>query len=118
MDDDPDIVLVAYGSPSRVVLSAVKEARAQGIKAGAIRLQSLWPFQDSLFKAKTKYLVVELNYEGQLVKEVQRSSGEIEDVHFYGKCGELPSVAELIQAMKEILEDKKISFQQFKAEAW
>jgi 2-oxoglutarate ferredoxin oxidoreductase subunit alpha len=118
MDDDPDIVLVAYGSPSRVVLSAVKEARTQGIKAGAIRLQSLWPFQDSLFKAKTKYMVVELNYEGQLVKEVQRSSGEIEDVHFYGKCGELPSVAELIQAMKEILEDKKISFQQFKAEAW
>lgn len=118
MEDAPEIVLVSYGSPSRVVISAVKEARKQGLKAGAIRLQSLWPFQDQLFTHKTKYLVVELNFEGQLVREVQRSSGEKGDVHFYGKCGELPSVADLLQAMKEILAGKPISFEKFKAEAW
>ena len=118
MEDDPEIVLVSYGSPSRVVISAVKEARKQGIRAGAIRLQSLWPFQDQLFKKKTKYLVVELNFEGQLVREVQRASGEITDVHFFGKCGELPEVQELLRAMTEVLENKKITFEQFVSEAW
>lgn len=118
MEDDPEIVLVSYGSPSRVVISAVKEARKQGIRAGAIRLQSLWPFQDQLFKKKTKYLVVELNFEGQLVREVQRASGETTDVHFFGKCGELPEVQELLRAMTEVLENKKITFEQFVSEAW
>lgn len=118
MEDDPEIILVSYGSPSRVVISAVKEARKQGIRAGAIRLQSLWPFQDQLFKKKTKYLVVELNFEGQLVREVQRASGEITDVHFFGKCGELPEVQELLRAMTEVLENKKITFEQFVSEAW
>lgn len=118
MDDDPDIVLVSYGSPSRVVTSAVKEARKRGIKAGAIRLQSLWPFQDDLFKRETKYLAVELNFDGQMVREVQRANGHKENVHFYGKCGELPSVEDLIGAMKAILAGKKIPVQQFVSEAW
>lgn len=109
---------MSYGSPSRVVTSAVKAARAQGIRAGAIRLQSLWPFQDQLFEKKTKYLVVELNFEGQLVREVQRATGENKDVHFYGKCGELPGVHELLQAMIEILSDQKITFEKFVSEAW
>ena len=117
-EDDPDIVLVSYGSPSRMVLSAVKEARKQGIKAGAIRLKSLWPFQDELFKSDTKYLVVELNFEGQLVREVQRASENRQNVHFYGKCGELPMTDELITAMKAILAGEKIPFKQFESEAW
>lgn len=118
MDDSPEIVLVSYGSPSRVMMSAVKEARKQGIKAGAVRLQSLWPFQDQLFDKNTKYLVVELNFEGQLVREIERCAGNREHVHFYGKCGELPSVSELIGAMKDILADRPVSFEKFKAEAW
>lgn len=118
LDDDPDIILAAYGSPSRVVISAVKEARRRGIKAGAIRLKSLWPFQDQLFTRKAKYLVVELNFEGQLVREVQRCAKETDQVHFYGKCGELPSVAELLKAVEEILDGKTVTTEKFKAEAW
>ncbi|MFH1486728.1 MAG: 2-oxoglutarate ferredoxin oxidoreductase subunit alpha, partial [Chloroflexota bacterium] len=50
VDDDPDLVLVSYGSPARVVRSAVKKARDKGLKVGDIRLISLWPFPDELFK--------------------------------------------------------------------
>ncbi|MGN0649476.1 MAG: 2-oxoglutarate ferredoxin oxidoreductase subunit alpha [Oscillospiraceae bacterium] len=120
MEDDPDIVFVSYGSVSRVMISAVKEARKRGIKAGAIRLKSLWPFQDKLFGRKkgTKFLVIELNFEGQLVREVQRAAQNINDVHFYGKCGELPTIDELIDAAVAVLNGEKIKTKQFESEAW
>jgi 2-oxoglutarate ferredoxin oxidoreductase subunit alpha len=118
MDDNPDIVLVSYGSPSRVVISAVKKARELGIKAGCLRLISIWPFPDYLFDQSTKYLSVELNFEGQLVKEIQRATPAGSEVHFYGKCGELPSVAELVGAMESVLKDEKIKTEQWKSEAW
>jgi len=99
--DDAEIILVSYGCVSRVMFSAVKKARAKGIKAGAIRLISLWPFQDELFKKNVKYLVAELNFEGQLVREVERAAAGNE-VHFYGKCGELPTADELLNAMENV----------------
>lgn len=118
LDDNPDIILVAFGSPARVVISAVKKARELGLKVGCIRLISIWPFQDELFFRKTKYLSVELNFEGQLVREVKRATANGSEVHFYGKCGELPSVDELIHAIKNVLENKPIETQQWKSEAW
>lgn len=118
MDDKPDIVLVAYGSPSRVVISAVKKAREAGIKAGCLRLVSLWPFPDYLFELPANYLVVELNFEGQLVREVKRAVPDGSQVAFYGKCGELPSVNELLNAIRSLLEGRKIPTEQWKSEAW
>lgn len=103
MDDNPDVVLVAYGSPSRVVISCAKEARKQGLKVGCIRPISLFPFLDDLFNQETNYLVVELNYDGQLVREVQRCVPSGSNVHFFGKCGELPRVSELMMQIKQIL---------------
>jgi len=66
MDDDPDLVVVSYGSPSRVVNTAVEKARGMGLKVGALRLINIWPFPDEHFDRKTKYLSVELNWDGQL----------------------------------------------------
>jgi len=118
LDDDPELILVAYGSPARVVISAVKKARELGLKVGCIRLISIWPFQDKLFSRKTKYLSVELNFEGQLVREVQRATSNGSEVHFFGKCGELPSVNELIGVIKNVLNNEPIVTEQWKSEAW
>ena len=52
MDDDPDLIVVSFGTPSRVVNTAVEKARAQGMKVGALRLINLWPFPDELFKQR------------------------------------------------------------------
>jgi 2-oxoglutarate ferredoxin oxidoreductase subunit alpha len=117
-DDNPDLVLVSYGSPSRVVKSAVKEARAQGLKVGGIRLITLWPFPEEVFHNSSKYLTVELNYDGQLVREVQRAVPKGSEVHFFGKCGELPGVGELDGIMKDILAGKKITGNKWEWEAW
>ena len=91
MDDDPDLVVVSYGTPSRVVNTAVNRARQEGLKVGALRLINLWPFPEEHFDRSTKYLVVELNWDGQLVREVQRAVPKDSQVHFLGSCGDLPT---------------------------
>lgn len=116
LEDDPAIVLVSYGSPSRVVLAAVREARAQGISAGCIRLQSLWPFQDELFRRKALYLTVELNAEGQLVREVERASRS--RAHFIGQCGELPAAADLLRAIRRLAAGLAPEPEPWRREAW
>jgi 2-oxoglutarate ferredoxin oxidoreductase subunit alpha len=117
MDDNPKIVLVSYGSPSRVVGSAVKLARESGRSVGCIRLESLWPFQDKLFERQAVYLAVELNVDGQLVREVARASRGSE-VHFLGKCGELPRVSELIEAIDSILSGQELKSKKWETVAW
>ena len=52
LDDDPDLIVVAYGTPSRTVKTAVKKAREKGQKIGMIRPISLWPFPDELFQER------------------------------------------------------------------
>lgn len=118
MEDNPDVVYVSYGSPSRVVKSAVKAARAQGLKVGAIRLITLWPFPDEAFRRSAKYLSVELNYDGQLVREVQRAIPKGSEAHFLGRCGELPKVAELIDAARTLMNDQPLESITWKREAW
>ena len=109
MDDDPELVVVSFGTPSRVVKSAVIKAREEGMKVGALRLISLWPFSDELFKKKTTYLSVELNYDGQLVREIQRSCPKDSEVHFLGQCGELPKIQDLLEVFQRLVDGKPIS---------
>ena len=118
MDDNPDLVVVSYGTPSRVVNTAVARARSQGLKVGALRLINLWPFPDDLFKAKTKYLVVELNWDGQLVREVQRAVPKDSKVHFLGICGDLPVMQDLIGTFEKILKNEPLSRRGWELEAW
>lgn len=118
MDDDPDLVVVSYGTPSRVVNTAVKKARQQGLKVGALRLINLWPFPDEHFRKKTTYLSVELNWDGQLVREVQRAAPKDAKVHFMGSCGDLPTVHDLIETFEKLLKGQALERRGWKMEAW
>lgn len=92
MIEDADILVVAYGIVARAALSAVRQARKEGIKAGLLRLITLWPFPElQVSKAAecAKALVVpEMNC-GQVVREVQRAVG-MKPVAFLSKLGEDP----------------------------
>jgi len=72
---DAEIVVVAYGSPARSAVLAVKKARQQGIKAGLLRLITVWPFPEEkileLAKQAKTIIVPEIN-KGQIVREVER----------------------------------------------
>lgn len=118
IDDDPELIFVSYGSPSRVVKSAVKTAREQGLKVGAIRLVSLWPFPDEAFSRSAKYLSVELNYDGQLVREIKRAMPKDSEAHFLGRCGELPAVTELVEAARTLINNQTLESVKWQREAW
>jgi 2-oxoglutarate ferredoxin oxidoreductase subunit alpha len=110
--------VVAYGTPSRTVKTAVKKARENGQKIGMIRPISVWPFPDELFQHKAKYLSVELDYDGQMVREVQRVAPADSEIHFFGKCGELPTVAELHETFDKLLNGEQLNRIGWEREAW
>jgi len=105
MIDDCDVLVVAYGITARSAATAVKEAREQGVKAGLLRLVTLWPFPDKVLEelaSRVKGVVVaEMNY-GQLVREVERAVRPI-PVRFLPKLGENPhSPAEILEAVRRM----------------
>jgi len=95
--EDCDVLVVAYGITARSALSAVKRAREEGIRAGLLRLVTLWPFPDRTIEGLTRDLknvvVAEMNY-GQLVREVERAA--MRRVEFVPKLGENPHLPEEI----------------------
>ena len=97
--EDCDVLVVAYGITARSALSAVKRAREEGIRAGLLRLVTLWPFPDRKIEDLTRGLknvvVAEMNY-GQLVREVERAA--MRRVEFVPKLGENPHLPEEILA--------------------
>jgi pyruvate/2-oxoacid:ferredoxin oxidoreductase alpha subunit len=102
---DAELIVVGYGIVSRVLRSAVDEARKQGIKVGLFRPISLWPFPSTeLLTAALraeKVLVVELS-NGQMVEDVRLALDGKRPVEFYGRGGgNVPAVDELIAKMEE-----------------
>lgn len=72
---DADVVLVAYGSTARPAKAAAAMARKKGIRAGLLKLMTLWPFPGEqvreISKQARKIFVPELNL-GQMLGEVER----------------------------------------------
>jgi 2-oxoisovalerate ferredoxin oxidoreductase alpha subunit len=103
--EDAELLVVGYGIVSRVLRSAVDEARKQGIKVGLFRPITLWPFPSNELSAAAKrvekVLVVELS-NGQMVEDVRLALNGRQDVEFYGRVGGIvPSVEELLQKIAE-----------------
>ncbi|MEM3760210.1 MAG: 2-oxoacid:acceptor oxidoreductase subunit alpha [Candidatus Bathyarchaeia archaeon] len=103
MLNDADIVVVAYGIVARAALSAVRKARAEGIKAGLLRPVTLWPFPENhvakIAKQAKAIVVPEMNC-GQLVREVERAAKET-PVTFLSKLGEEPHTPmEILEAIR------------------
>lgn len=76
---DAEIIVVSFGSTSRSARQAVNLAREKGIKAGLLRLITLWPFPDERFselgqnKKVKAFVVAEVNL-GQMAREVERAT--------------------------------------------
>lgn len=74
--DDSEIIVISYGFNARSALRAVNEARRKGIKAGYLRLITLWPFNHQKIRELCSHvdnvIVAEVN-NGQILYEVQRA---------------------------------------------
>lgn len=75
MLDDAEIAVISYGASARTAYAAVDEARDAGIRAGLLRLITVWPFPEKQVReiaSKTRALItVEINL-GQVFLEVDR----------------------------------------------
>jgi len=73
--EDAEVGVVAYGFTARAALQAVKTLRTQGVKAGLLRLISIWPFADeavaALGRRCRKIFVPEMN-RGQIAGEMTK----------------------------------------------
>ena len=104
MTEDADIVVAAFGIAARVSESAVKAARAQGIKAGLIRPITLWPFPEKAFAKAAQhakaFISVELSM-GQMIEDVKLSTGMKVPVTLCNRVGGMiPSPEQVLEAVK------------------
>ncbi|XXJ19351.1 2-oxoacid:acceptor oxidoreductase subunit alpha [Desulfovibrio caledoniensis] len=75
MTDDCDVCVIAYGSVARSAELAVQQARSNGVKAGLLKLMTLFPYprrQTEKILAHAKTLVVPEMNMGQMSREVKR----------------------------------------------
>jgi 2-oxoglutarate ferredoxin oxidoreductase subunit alpha len=76
--EDADVVVVAYGISVRSAKRAVAEARKRGIKAGFVKLNTIWPFPEKMIRELAggvrALIMPEINY-GQMVLELERCAG-------------------------------------------
>jgi len=85
--DDCDLLVVSWGSTARTCLETVKQARAEGIKAGLFRPITLWPFPKDALKeraAKAKQVLVVEDNQGQMVRDVEWALEGVTPVSFLG----------------------------------
>ncbi len=107
MCDDAEIVVVAFGAASRIARTAVRDARAKGIKAGLLRPITLWPYPtkaiDELCENGARaFLSVELNM-GQMVQDVRLAVNGRATVDFFGRTGGvLPTPEEVLAAIETV----------------
>ena len=104
--EDADIVVTAYGTTSRVVESAVKTLREEGLKVGVIRPITLWPFPDKVFAEAANtakaFLSVEMSM-GQMVEDVKIAVNGKAPVYFFGRTGGIiPTPQEIIEEVRKI----------------
>jgi len=100
-EDELDVVLIAYGMTSRSAYRAAHELRREGLRAGLLRLRTLWPFAEEAvrevgLRAK-RVLVPEMN-RGQMLREVQRLIPSARGYH--RTDGEVISPAEIVATVR------------------
>ena len=98
--EDAEIVVVSFGSPARPALRAVKDAREKNIKAGFMKIRTIWPFPEeaifSLSKTAHTIIVPELNI-GRIAHVIKgAAAGQTEIVS-------LPKLGGLLHTPGEIL---------------
>jgi 2-oxoglutarate ferredoxin oxidoreductase subunit alpha len=104
---DADLVLVAYGTTSRICRSVMTRARGNGLKVGMVRPITVWPFPYATLRdvAKTtkEFLVVEMSL-GQMIEDVKLSVMDHAAIHFHGRPGGgIPVEKDIMEIIEHVL---------------
>ena len=104
--EDADVLLVAYGTASRIARTAMKEARAKGLKVGLFRPITVWPFPSEELKAATKsakhVIVVEMSA-GQMLYDVKLALEGSKPISLVNEMGGIiPSTDQIIAEIEKV----------------
>jgi 2-oxoglutarate ferredoxin oxidoreductase subunit alpha len=107
LTEDADVVVIAYGCVARSARRAIRDARQEGIKAGLLRLITLWPFIRSAVEKviqNSKVLIVPEMNMGQISREVKRvNQGKARVLTINRVDGELITPSEILDKIKEAI---------------
>lgn len=105
--DNPDIVIVAYGTVARVAKTTIQRAKKEGINIGLIRPITLFPFPYKVinqYADKVKQILVSEMSLGQMLEDVKLAVEGKTKVSFYGRTGGVViSPTEILEEVKKIL---------------
>jgi 2-oxoglutarate/2-oxoacid ferredoxin oxidoreductase subunit alpha len=101
--DDAEVAVFAYGSSARAAKAAIRQARAQGVRAGLLKALTLWPFPvqavGELAGRVRRIVVPEMNM-GQLMETVRAAAcGRTEVVSVPRYDGQLITPQEILDAV-------------------
>jgi 2-oxoglutarate ferredoxin oxidoreductase subunit alpha len=109
LEGDYRLLIVSYGTMSRVCRTVVDTLKQKGIEVGMVRPQTLFPFPRAAVhaaasKAGCRAVVsIEMSM-GQLVEDVELSVLGARPVHWYGKCGgEVPTPEEVLDEVMKLV---------------
>ncbi len=109
-DGDYKVLIVSYGTMSRVCKTAIDNMKAEGLEIGMIRPKTLFPFplkaiHDAAVKESCKAVIsIEMSM-GQMVEDVERAVLGQRPVSWYGQCGgNVPSPDEVTDQVKALIE--------------
>ena len=105
--EDADVIIVAYGTASRIARSAMARAREEGIKVGLFRPITIWPYPydrlRELAEGVDNFLTVEMSL-GQMWEDVRLAAEGRARVHLHGRTGGgVPQEADIISDLKKVL---------------
>ncbi|MFW9909132.1 MAG: 2-oxoacid:acceptor oxidoreductase subunit alpha [Candidatus Thorarchaeota archaeon] len=105
MLDDAEIAVIAYGTPSRSARKAIKDARAEGIKAGMLRLKTVWPFPERAVAhlgTEVKHIIVAEQNLGQAYHMI-RAAAAPTPIHLMTKPAGMPQLPnEILAKIREV----------------
>jgi len=107
--DDAEVAIVAYGISVRSSKRAVKEARERGIKAGLLKLDTVWPFPEKLIHdlaGRVRAIIMpEINL-GQMVLELERCARARCPVRLVAHAGgSVHSPKDILATIDEVLKE-------------
>jgi 2-oxoglutarate ferredoxin oxidoreductase subunit alpha len=119
--DDAEYVIIGFGTAGRVALSAVRQARARGIKVGLLRPITVSPFPvdaiEQLVGRVNGILVTEMN-SGQMLEDVRLAVKGRVPVEFYGRMGGVVPLPDEILREIERITTSKLDAQSNPREEW
>ena len=109
--DDAEFVVIGFGTAGRIALTAVRNARAEGIKVGLFRPISVSPFPfpqlEELVKHTQGFLVTEMNT-GQMLDDVRMAVKGRLPIEFYARIGGIvPYPDEILGEIRRLVHEPK-----------